>query len=346
MSGIDFVVLWVDSSDPLWQESFSHYKALNDGVEKYVLHPSRFRDMGIFQYWFRSVEAYAPWVRRIHLVTCGQVPAWLDVHHPKIHIVNHRDIMDEKSLPTFSSRAIEVNIHKINGLSDKFVFFNDDMMLNAPVSPDFYFKDDLPNDFLIESKITPTAIEHVVFNSTLLADTSVVNTFFKRADVILRNKLKYYNYRYGRYLRKNVCSLRHKSFNGFLGKHLPQAFLKSTFEEVWEQQEIKMALDRTTKLRFREGCCLNQYVFRYWQLVKGNFNPCNPKKTGVCYHLNGDRKQLSNAIQHLSSDEPQICLNDCFTDDGTFARSCAEISTALEAKLGKRSRFERASDAI
>lgn len=340
MSDIDFVIMWVDSNDPEWQKSYSRHKALSTGVEEHALLPARFRDMNIFKYWFRSVEAYAPWVRKIHLITCGQVPGWLNLHHEKINIVNHSDIMDEKHLPTFSSRAIEVNIHKINGLSEKFVFFNDDMMLNAKVSPSFYFSNNLPNDFLIDSKINPTSTDSIIFNSTLLANTSVVNTFFDRAEIIKKNKAKYFSYKYGRYLRKNFDTRKNKSFNGFLGKHLPQPFLKSTFEEVWAQPKIKKILERTVSLKFREGCCLNQYVFRYWQLAKGEFNPCNPKENGVCYHLNGDKKQLSRALNDLKSDVPQICLNDCFTDDIVFANACNEISRTLDAKLDKKSSFE------
>lgn len=341
MSDVDFVVLWVDSNDPQWKESYSHYKSLSTGVDEHALLSARFRDMGIFKYWFRSVEAYAPWVRKIHLVTCGQVPEWLNVQHEKINIVNHCDIMDQKNLPTFSSRAIEINLHKIKGLSEKFVYFNDDMMLNAKVAPDFYFKDGLPNDFLIDSRINPTSIDDTVFNSTLLTNTSVINTFFGRSEIIKENKSKYYNYKYGRYLRKNFDSRKNKSFNGFLGRHLPQPFLKSTFDEIWQQQKIKKILDRTANFKFREGCCVTQYVFRYWQLAKGNFNPCNPKRLGVCYHLNGDKKQLSKAIKHLKSGAPQICLNDCFSDDTAFTHSCDEIIHVLDEKLGNMSSFER-----
>jgi len=340
MSDIDFVVLWVDSNDPYWQKSYAHHKAMSIGADENSMKPARFRDMGIFKYWFRSVEKYAPWVRKIHLVTCGQIPDWLDVNHSKVNIVKHSDIMDERCLPTFSSRAIEVNIHKIKGLCEKFVFFNDDMILNARINPDFYFKNDLPNDFLIDSRLAPTSIRQVVFNSTLISNVSVINTFFNRALVERNNLNKYYSYKYGRYIMKNMHLKKRKSFDGFLGKHLPQPFLKSTFEEVWGMKEIKELLVRTAAFKFREGCCLNQYVFRYWQLATGKFNPCNPKKLGVCYHLCGDSEQLLRAIEHLNSHEPQICLNDCFDDDDCFKTACHELEKTLNKKLGKRSSFE------
>ncbi|MBX4777370.1 capsular biosynthesis protein, partial [Klebsiella sp. CVUAS 10191.3] len=134
MSDIDFVVLWVDSDDRRWQNDFLHYKTIYSDTYKLAITPSRFRDMGLFKYWFRAVENYAPWVRKVHLVTCGQVPTWLDKSYHKINLVPHSDIIDEKYLPTFNSRAIEVNIHKIKDLSEQFVYFNDDMLLNAPIN--------------------------------------------------------------------------------------------------------------------------------------------------------------------------------------------------------------------
>lgn len=343
MSDIDFVVLWVDSNDPSWLKSYSHYKNISVGADKNSQKPARFRDMGMFRYWFRSVEKYAPWVRKIHLVTCGQVPEWLNINHHKINIVKHSDIMDEAYLPTFSSRAIEVNIHKIKGLSEKFVFFNDDMMLNSKIDPEFYFKNDLPNDFMIDSRLSPTSIEHIVFNSTIIANASVINTFFNRRLVIKNNIKKYYSHIYGRYILKNIKLKQNKSFEGFLGKHLPQPFLKSTFEEIWSMKEITDLLNRTSRFKFREGCCLNQYLFRYWQLAKGTFNPCNPKEMGVCYHLSGDDKQLLNAIADLKSTKPQICLNDCFSDDDAFHNACDKLANTLNLKLGARSSFELAA---
>lgn len=95
MSGIDFVVLWVDSSDLAWQASFAKHKAAGCHDEG-ARHSARFRDMGIFNYWFRCVEKYAPWVRKIHLVTCRQIPAWLNVNHKKLNIVFHEQFIENK----------------------------------------------------------------------------------------------------------------------------------------------------------------------------------------------------------------------------------------------------------
>ncbi|XP_048726912.2 N-acetylglucosamine-1-phosphotransferase subunits alpha/beta-like isoform X2 [Ostrea edulis] len=101
---------------------------------------SRFEDNDELRYSLRSVEKYAPWVRHVFIVTNGQIPHWLDLENPRVTIVTHEDIFPNKShLPTFSSPAIEANIHRIPGLSKKFIYMNDDVMFGKEVWPeDFY----------------------------------------------------------------------------------------------------------------------------------------------------------------------------------------------------------------
>jgi len=105
-----------------------------------VASASRYRDNGELRYSIRSLHKYAPWLRKIFIVTNGQVPAWLDTTHPRLHVVTHAEIFPDPSvLPTFSSPAIETHLHRIPGLSRRFIYFNDDVMLGAPVWPDSFF---------------------------------------------------------------------------------------------------------------------------------------------------------------------------------------------------------------
>ena len=101
---------------------------------------SRFQDNEEMRYSLRSVWNFAPWVRNIFVVTNGQIPSWLNLHHPRLHVVPHSVIFRNSShLPTFSSPAIEANLHRIPGLSEHFVYLNDDVMFGRQVSPsDFY----------------------------------------------------------------------------------------------------------------------------------------------------------------------------------------------------------------
>ena len=146
---IDAVYTWVNGSDPVWLKEMLFYKSqldskrneLSDSVDSFS--QSRFRDNDELRYSLRSIEKFAPWIRKIFIVTNGQVPSWLDLSNPKVQIITHDQIFQNKSqLPTFSSAAIELNLHRIPGISDYFIYFNDDVFLGQPVYPyDFYTLD-------------------------------------------------------------------------------------------------------------------------------------------------------------------------------------------------------------
>ncbi|KAH0616991.1 hypothetical protein JD844_028532 [Phrynosoma platyrhinos] len=101
---------------------------------------SRFEDNEELRYSLRSIERHAPWVRHIFIVTNGQIPSWLNLDNPRLTIVTHQDIFQNLShLPTFSSPAIESHIHRIAGLSQKFIYLNDDVMFGKDVWPDDFY---------------------------------------------------------------------------------------------------------------------------------------------------------------------------------------------------------------
>ena len=83
---------------------------------------------------------HAPWIRHVYLVTAGQIPHWLNLDTPHLTVVTHEEIFPNKSdLPTFSSPAIEAHLHRIPGLSEKFLYLNDDVFFGQAVWPeDFY----------------------------------------------------------------------------------------------------------------------------------------------------------------------------------------------------------------
>ena len=126
MNDIDIVLLWVDGNDPLWREEKNKYSPVK---EDYSSADNRFRDWDNLQFLFRGIEKFAPWARYVYFITWGHTPKWLNTGHPKIKVVNHRDYIPERFLPTFNSNTIELNLHRIEELSDQFVLFNDDMFL-------------------------------------------------------------------------------------------------------------------------------------------------------------------------------------------------------------------------
>lgn len=150
---IDAVYTWVNGSDPLWFAEMQYYKSqyrkdhnITDVEENGSYSLNRFRDndelkyilfrMFYSRYSLRSLEKNAPWIHHIYIVTNGQIPTWLDLSNPKLTIVTHKEIFsNQAALPTFSSPSIEMNLHHIPGLSDYFIYFNDDVFLGSPVIP-------------------------------------------------------------------------------------------------------------------------------------------------------------------------------------------------------------------
>jgi hypothetical protein len=98
---------------------------------------NRYRDSEELRFSLRSLVKNAPWVRHIYLVTDNQIPYWLNLESTKLTVVSHEQIFANKShLPVFSSPAIEANLHRIPGLSKKFIYFNDDVFLGMKVFPE------------------------------------------------------------------------------------------------------------------------------------------------------------------------------------------------------------------
>lgn len=138
---IDAVWTWVDGSDPRWRERRDRAKGfLNDAVTDDGGGDARFRDRDELRYSMRSVAMYAPWIRHHYLVTDDQVPSWLDTENPDVTVVSHRDIFTDPSvLPTFNSHSIGSQLHHIEGMSEQFLLFNDDVFLGQPVEPSDFF---------------------------------------------------------------------------------------------------------------------------------------------------------------------------------------------------------------
>ncbi len=152
---IDFVIVWVDGQDDRWRKQRA---AFQTEISKGDDSEERYRDWGLLRYWFRGAERFAPWVRKIHFVTWGHIPLWLNVNHPKLHIVKHEDYIPKEFLPTFNSHVIEMYLHRIKGLSERFVYFNDDMFMIRPLCQTDFFKGGKPCDML--------AFQPVVANSS------------------------------------------------------------------------------------------------------------------------------------------------------------------------------------
>jgi hypothetical protein len=96
------------------------------------------------KYFFRGVEKFAPWVNNVFFVTFGHYPTWLNLKHPKLKFIKHEDYIPKRYLPTFNSHTIELNYHRINELSNHFVYFNDDMFIINHMNQSDFFENGVP----------------------------------------------------------------------------------------------------------------------------------------------------------------------------------------------------------
>ncbi len=136
---VDAVYTWVDGTDPAWtRRRDDRLAALDDAWSPESAASSRHVPHDELRYSLRSLETFAPWIRRIFLVTDGQRPDWL-VDHPRLTVVDHREILPPEALPTFNSHAIETGLHRVPGLAEHFLYLNDDFFLGRPVGPEAFF---------------------------------------------------------------------------------------------------------------------------------------------------------------------------------------------------------------
>lgn len=330
MEKIDFVITWVDDSDPVWQNAFRSYLPKSQYTDdiRYI----RYRNWDNLRYWFRGVEKFAPWVNKIHFITCGQIPDWLNLEAPKLRFVKHSDYIPDKYLPTFNSDTIILNLHRIEGLSEHFVFFDDDMFLLDKVGPERFFRNGLPCDLAAFNALS----FDFVFMHNIVNDIRIINSNFNKREMLRKHFRKWFSIHAGSRLLRTFLLLPWYRFSGFCDPHLPQVFLKSTFEEVWERH--KEILLRSTAARFRNISNVTSWLFRYWQLVKGDFTPLNVMKDGKFFEITDD--SIHDIVKTIEYQKKRIiCLNDGEVSSFETARDM--INAAFHKILPEKSSFEK-----
>ena len=330
---IDITITWVDSNDPKWREEKNQYSQTKETKAAVDDGEARYRDWEVVKYLLRSIEMYMPWVRYVFFITYGHLPSWMNVHYEKLKIVNHQDFIPKEYLPTFCSHTIELNMHRIEELSEQFIYFNDDILVLRPIEKEEFFCKGLPRDYAVLNPIncaTRFSVQDIA-----LTDVEVINDNFNKKEQIRKNFSKWISPCYGKYLFRTFCLLSWPSFVGFLSKHQGNAFLKSTFREVWEKEFS--ILDSTCRHRFRTRRDVNQWLMRYWQLASGKFLPIRPY--GELHVIGNDNTKLFDAINNCK--EKSICVNDNNLEKIIdYKKTKNELIDVLEKRFPVKSGFE------
>ena len=328
--GLDIVVTWVDDGDEQWRRLRDEYLGVSTDEEG--ASPQRFRDWGLLKYWFRGIDAHVPWVRRIHLVTENPVPDWLRTDHPRLNVVRHRDFIPEQYLPTFNSRAIEWNLHRIPGLSERFVYFNDDLFVLSPIGEDHFFEGRLPRAFAVSNALSVgDNISHAMLNNV-----GVLNRHFDKRTVIRRSFRKWFSPHYGTGLLQNLALLPWKRFTGFHNHHLALAMRRSVAQEIWEAEPE--LLDQTCRSRFRLYTDLNPFLIPWWSICSGEFAPA--RKASYGRYLQITEENFDEVLEEVASGRHAVvCVNDGPVPD--FERARQKLVSVFENRLPRACSYER-----
>lgn len=323
---IDFVITWVNGNDPNWINKKEQYvKSDNkkiDGSEK------RYRDYNTLKFLLRSIEKYASWVNKIYLVTDSQVPVWMKKSE-KLTIVDHKTIIPHNYLPVFNSNAIEWYLDNIPNLNDKFVYFNDDMIINNKVKKEDFFDNNLPKDFRIYTDIVPLQ----EFNYIQLTNDILMNKYITSWPKIKKGLFSKY---YGKKNIRNILfelQARKTGIPGYLEEHGPLSYLKKSFKiakKIWKKEILE-----TTSHKFRSRNDISIWLIRHLQLELGMFEP---KKYGNNIYCSvEDIDKIQKVLFHGS--QKTLCINDDVDINDKNAQN--RILNLLSTKFPKKSSFEK-----
>ncbi len=294
---VDIVITYVNCFDKNWQNSYEKHVG-----KKYQ--NVRFRDWGTLVYLFRGIATNMPFVRNVFLVVSdkSQVPSWINQNNVKI--VEHKDFIPEEFLPTFNSCCIELFLHRIEGLSERYIYFNDDCFpIKKTREEDFFRNDKAVLGFMKRKKIK-TIFNQQSYNSYSLAKNASENT------------------------DNDGCLY-------IVPQHTCTPFLKSVSEECFEKIE-ELIPDTISKTRSEKN--INQYVFSLYGLFKGKYI----NQTMSFKYTSLENNTMWNICKEIRIPQSKIlCFNDTNKlNGGSFNNYKNAIKEVFNSRFPIKSKYE------
>ncbi len=291
---MDAVITYVNGLDPVWREEYSRVLDI-PALDK------RFRDWGTLRYLLRGIDTHMPFIRNVYLVVSGmsQVPAWAS---DRLKVVTHKDIIPEKFLPTFNSTTIEMFLHRIPGLDERFIYFNDDMFPVAPCEE---------NDFFRDGKIV------IGFSFHLFAG-GMYKRQCRNSDRMARKALGLGD-----------------SFLFVRPQHICSPMLRSAGEEIMTKMrdEIFATLSQT-----RTMSNLNQYLFLDYLFHQGK--AIRERLSGKFFSIATSSAASIGKFLDAPS-RKLVCINDVHLKEESFLSERQILLDSFERVLPVKSRFEK-----
>jgi glycosyltransferase involved in cell wall biosynthesis len=330
---IDLVYLWVDGNDEKWRAKKNKFlKAEGRELNSFAVGSTRWDENEELKFSLRSAAQFAPWINHIYIVTDGQIPSWLDLGNSRVSIVDHKDIIPEKYLPLFNSAAIELFIHKIPGLSEYFLYANDDCFFGDHVKPEFFFDKSGAPLVMLKEKKWPRKIKRRDMFSNMVA-----------------NGIELIEKKFGRRMNFNI-------------KHTIEPMRKSYMEQ--KLRDLESDLDKTTFTRFRDNSNVQRIMLPLYDNVLGrNEIMCDWHLIGfprMRAANNTVGRTLHKTLQHLSAliglrrpdvlDNPKKFLKSlkkfrpsvfCIPEPNDNDSAFPKVKKQIEGMFPNESEFER-----
>lgn len=292
---MDIVITYVDGKDPEWQRDYEKY------TEAPVM-AKRFRDWGTLRYLLRGVEKFMPFVRSVFLVVShpSQVPEWVDTRN--VRIVLHKDIIPAELCPVFNSTAIEMFLHRIEGLDERYLYFNDDMFPVAPCKEEDFYRD---GKALLGMK-------------RYILASGLYKKHCRNSDRLARKALG---------MPSSMCFVR--------PQHICSPMLRSQCEEAFAKVEDDIMRSIS---RLREPYNVNQYFFLDYMYHNGrltaekisnkHFSTAVATADKICSFIRKPHRLF-------------CCINDVQMSEEKFVRMRDAVMNAFNDRLPDKSRFEK-----
>ncbi|BCJ78019.1 exopolysaccharide phosphotransferase [Catellatospora sp. IY07-71] len=301
---IDVVYTWVDGDDPAWR--IRKAQALgedpDDSFAGLATNASRFTSRDELLYSMRSLHAFAPWVNHIYLVTDDQTPSWLDLDSAYVTLVSHKEIFgDVGRLPTFNSHAIESRLHKVPGLAEHFLYFNDDMILGRPV---------LPTQFFFANGVAK------FFPSSSLVDVNPPAPADAPVDVAAKNNRRLLQERFGTQLYQKM-------------RHVPYPLLRSVLEEIETELHEESHATASHQFRDRGDLSIPSSLAHYWAHSTGRSVPGSISHTYIDLGRLIAPVMLARLVRRRNVDV--FCLNDTDSAVADLAEQASMVRDFMES---------------
>lgn len=311
---VDVVYTWVDGNDRAWlgRKATAQGMAEDEVRHETAANDSRYRDHDELRYSLRSLEMYASWVRHVYLVTDDQVPTWLDVDSPRVTVVDHRDIFTTPAhLPTFNSHAIETQLQNIEGLSEHFLYLNDDVFLGRPVAPELFF--------------TPAGATRF-FPSTAKLGLSVAGDDEAPVMTAAKNNRELLRRRFGRVFTAKM-------------KHVPHSLRVSVLQEM--ESEFPQAYERTAASKFRDpdDHAVVSSLHHWYAYLTNRAQPGSIRYFYTDINHEAAPRRLRALLTRRDVDA--LCLNDHAPNGAASKAGQESMRSFLERRYPVPSSFER-----